>query len=387
MRRVLVIAATELRRRVRSRAALVTAFLGPLAMATVLGLLVTGTGEARFTFALVDEDGSATSTGITAGLDDLPPGTPITFRRLTDRAAATAAVDDGDVDAAVVVPAGFGAAATAGNPLPLAVLRAPERMVSGQVARSVADGIAARFDQVDLAVRALLAQGRPPDEGFVGTVAGLPPAYELAEAGTGGRPLTAPGYFGTSMSILFLFFTVGFAARSLIAERREGTLARVLASPTGPGHVIAGKTLAVAVLGLAGFATVWVVTTFAFGATWGDPASVVALMVATVLSIGGIATFVASLARTPAQADAISSAVAFALALLGGNFLGPGAAPELLARLALLTPNGWALRGFTDVAVDAATTGELVRTLAVLTATGVGFGAVGVARIHRVVRA
>lgn len=80
-------------------------------------------------------------------------------------------------------------------------------------------------------------------------------------------------------------------------------------------------------------------------------------------------------------------AVAFALALLGGNFLGPGAAPELLARLALLTPNGWALRGFTDVAVDAATTGELVRTLAVLTATGVGFGGVGVARMHRVVRA
>ncbi len=386
MRRVLVIAATELRRRIRSRSALVTAFLGPLVLATVLGLLVTGTGEVRFTIGLVDEDRSATSGAITAGLDEPPPGTPITFRRLDDRRTATAAVDDGDVDAAIVIPAGFGAAATTGAPLPLAVLRAPERVVSGQVARSVADGIAARFDQVDLAVRAVLARGQAPDPGFVDAAAGLPPAYELVDTGSGGRPLTASGFFGTSMSILFLFFTVGFAARSLIAERRDGTLARVLASPTGPGHVIAGKTLAVSLLGLAGFATVWAVTTVAFDATWGDPVVVVALMVATVLAIGGIATFVASLARTPAQADAVGSAVAFALALLGGNFLGPGAAPDLLQRLALLTPNGWALRGFTDVAVGAASTGEVVRTLAVLAGTGIGAGAVGVARIHRMVR-
>ena len=42
-RRQKVVAVTELRRRVRNRSAIVTAFVGPLAMAVVFGLLVSGT--------------------------------------------------------------------------------------------------------------------------------------------------------------------------------------------------------------------------------------------------------------------------------------------------------------------------------------------------------
>ena len=36
------------------------------------------------------------------------------------------------------------------------------------------------------------------------------------------------------------------------------------------------------------------------------------------------------------------------LALLGGNFVTPDAAPDLLRALGRLTPNGWALEAFTE---------------------------------------
>lgn len=187
------------------------------------------------------------------------------------------------------------------------------------------------------------------------------------------------------MSILFLFFTAGFAARSLLAERRDGTLARVLATPTSPGQVIAGKVLSVSVLGLAGFTTVWAVTSLVFGAHWGNPGAVLALIVATVVAVGGVSTLVSSLGRTEQQADAYTSAVTFVFALLGGNFIGPGLGPDLLRTLSRLTPNGWALQAFTDLAAGAATAVGVGTALAVLLGIGLVTGVAGILRVRRVI--
>ena len=46
----------------------------------------------------------------------------------------------------------------------------------------------------------------------------------------------------------------------------------------------------------------------------------------------------------------IGSIIVFGLSLLGGNFFFISQAPSAMKHLALLTPNGWALRGYTDLA-------------------------------------
>jgi ABC-2 type transport system permease protein len=210
-----------------------------------------------------------------------------------------------------------------------------------------------------------------------------PSAVASADVPMGEREVSAGAYFGASMAVLFLFFTVGLAARSLVAERRTGTLARALATPVRLASLIAGKTLAVSVLGLAGFVSTWLVTWLGFGADWGSTAAVLALMAATVVSIAGVSMFVASLARTEQQADTYTTAVAFVLALLGGNFIGPGAAPALLRRLSRLTPNGWALEAFTSVSVDGSTLRDVLGTLGVLVAIGAMFGLAGAVALAR----
>ena len=93
------------------------------------------------------------------------------------------------------------------------------------------------------------------------------------------------------MAIFFLFFTVSFGARSILAERRQGTLRRLLATAAPPGGVLAGKALAAFTLGTASVLVMWLATT-----------------------------------------------LVFTLALLGGNFVYLAQLPELLQRLALLPP-------------------------------------------------
>jgi ABC-2 type transport system permease protein len=380
------VAATEIRRRIRNRSALLTAVVAPLAMAVVFGLLLGGADSLRITIGVVDADGSELTTGYIDGLlasnsDD----SPVEFVAVTDDATARTALDDTDIDAAIVLPAGFGAQVTAGAGSTIDVLRDPRREISGEIARSVAGRFADGITTRTLAAITSIAVGAPlPD---ATALAGLDETVgRLVDESPGGSPLDATAYFGVSMSILFLFFTISFAAQSLARERRSGVLDRLLAADARPAAIVAGKVLAVSLLGLAGFVTVWVVTTVAFGATWGDPVAVFVTMVATVLAVGGVAMFVSGFARTPQQAESYTSAVAFVLALLGGNFIGPGQAPPLLDRLSRFTPNGQSLRAFTSIATDGASAADVADHLLALVAIAVVFGAIGLVRTRQAVQ-
>jgi ABC-2 type transport system permease protein len=394
MSRVAVITRLELLRRIRNRSAVVTAFVAPLAIGTVFGVLIGGTSHLKFTIAVVDGDHSAVSGPFVDSVLKRPAprgperaGTakdPVRFRGMSSAAAAKHAVDTGDVDAAIVVPAGFATSLARSEPAHVIVLRKATRPVSGQVAEAVVGTFATRVEQVNLAI-ATVSSIRPQalSQQLITAAQQLRSPVVTRDVAMGAREVSPTAFYGASMAMVFLFFTVSFAPRSLMADRRDGILARMLATPTAARDIVAGKVLAVCALSLAGFATVWLVTSVGFGATWGDPVAVIVLMFVTVLALGGVSTFVSSLAHTEQQADSYAGAVTFVLALLGGNFIGPGQAPALLRRVAMFTPNGWALRAFTDVSADAAGLPRLWWPVLVLSAFALTFGAAGLVRVRR----
>ena len=154
----------------------------------------------------------------------------------------------------------------------------------------------------------------------------------------------APG-----MGLLFLFFTVGAVARSLLEERRDKVLDRIRAAPVSLAAILLGKALAVVVLGLTSVLTLWAVTAVAFGADWGQPAGVFVVLLSATLAVGGISALVASTSRDPQSADLAATAVAFILGILGGSLVPLSELPEGLRRLSLLTPNGWAQQAFAEL--------------------------------------
>ena len=190
-------------------------------------------------------------------------------------------------------------------------------------------------------------------------------------------------YFAPSMGLVFLFFTVGFGARSILAERQEGTLTRIRSAPISGASLLAGKALASFVLGLASMLMLWAATAFVFGADWGDPVAVVALCAAVVLAVAGITAVMATYATNEEQVASSTAMLTFLLALLGGNFVTPGAMPDLLRRISLLTPNGWALRGFTDLSAQGGGLGDIAVALVVLLALAGVTAAVAVVRAPR----
>jgi ABC-2 type transport system permease protein len=370
----------------------VIAFVAPFVLAAIIGLAFGGDFAFRATYAVADADRGPVAAGFTDGVLASPGLRDLVTVRRVDTGEARALVERGDVDAAFLLPAGFSASVQRGGAATITVLESGENPIAGQVARSLAEAYAAELAATQLAVRtALDAAGQPPTEAEARRLgeraaAGRAPV-QLVEGQTGGRTIEAASYFGPSMAIFFLFFTVSFGARSILAERRQGTLNRLLASAASPGGVLAGKALAAFTLGTASVLVMWLATTLVFGADWGDPVAVVALTVSSVLSAIGITALVVTLARTDEQAEGYSSLVVFTLALLGGNFVYLAQLPELLQRVSLLTPNGWALRGFVDLVADGGGLSTVAVPVAVTLTVGLVTGALALYRARRMVTA
>ncbi len=371
-----VIAVTDLGRRLRDRSALITAVAAPLALGIVFGTLFGATSEVVFEIGVADGAGSPTSQAITDGLLDEQASEDddqVVFIAL-DAGDAETAVSDGIVDAALVL------GEAADGSIELSVIDHAERPFSGDVAAAVAGNLAARLNRVALATQGAAELGLDP---AIGAAAAEAEPYRFDEVNLGGSTIDAMAFFGASMAMVLLFFTTGFAAQSILTDRRTSVLDRMLAVGTRPAALLAGKVISISLLALIGFVVVWAVTSLGFGASWGDPVVVLVLIIATVAALAGVSTFVASFARTEQQSQTLTSVVTFGLALLGGNFTGPANAPAVLDWLAGFIPNGVALRAFTEASADEASLGSLWWSLLRLAAFAVVLGGIGLARIRR----
>ncbi len=240
--------------------------------------------------------------------------------------------------------------------------------------------------QLSVATVAELAGGAlsPEDQQrIIGLAAQAPPAVVLVDVEASLRQLSLPTYFSASMAILFLFFAAQIGMVSLFEERRQGTLARILAGPIRPQVILFGKTIGSFVLGIVSLALLVVATTLLIGADWGPPVGVAAVLVAAVTAAIGIATLITSFAKTAEAAGAANSAVAITLGILGGSFSPTSQAPEVMATIALFTPHGWFMRGLGDMQGAGATLADCLPAVGVLLAIGLTTGAIGMVRARR----
>ncbi|MFH0751538.1 MAG: ABC transporter permease, partial [Chloroflexota bacterium] len=201
---------------------------------------------------------------------------------------------------------------------------------------------------------------------------------------TADRVASSKTYYGASMAVLFVFFAAQFGVLSLLAERRNGTLARMLAAPIAPATILLGKVLVSLVVASISMAVIVIATTLLLGANWGDPLAVAALVLATALAATGIATLIVGFARTEEQAGSFIAVVALTLAVFGGSFFPMSQAPEAMAALSLVTPHAWFIRGINDLAAGGGIA-VVAPSLAVLVAVGLVTGGIGLLRARQVV--
>jgi ABC-2 type transport system permease protein len=385
---VLVIAAKDLRQRFRDRSAIVLGFVAPLAIAALMSFAFKGTESFHITVGIVDRDHGAVATAFSNFMRSPDLENVVTVRTFGDEASASARVHSGALAAAVVIPPGFSTAATTGSgAAQLDVLTSTNSRLGAEVTRSLAGSFVNQVNADRLSVETAIAAGAPASR--IAQLAAAASKLRVPETVTnlpiGSKPLKAVSYYAPSMAIFFLLFAIGFTSRSFFSEVNDGMIDRIAAAPVRPTSLLFGKALSVFAYGIASLTTVLVFTSIFFGASWGNPLSVAALSLAMVVAVVALTALVIALARTDRQAEGLSSIVVFSLALIGGNFVSISAAPPVMRRLALFTPNGWAMRGFVDLTTGARGAGVVVQPVLGMLAFSVIVGAGAVLLSRRLV--
>ena len=158
-------------------------------------------------------------------------------------------------------------------------------------------------------------------------------------------------YMAPGMALLFLMYTVSYGGRSILAERSQGTLPRMLVSPTNTSQILGGKVLGIFFTGVAQVGILILASSMFFGVKWGDTLGVILLILAAVFGATGWGMLITALARTPAQIGSIGSALMLIFGILGGSFIQLENMPPLIQTLSKITPNAWGLDGFTTLAL------------------------------------
>jgi len=283
-------------------------------------------------------------------------------------------VDADESAAAVIIPAGFSDAVfqelTAGEAsAEVEIYANPTRPISVSVVRSITGSVLGRINASyaagHAAVEGLIASGLldPQQAGEVAPQIGQRAGEQVFNArgirvervqGAGQREEASEfnwaGYFAPSMAIMFLMFTVTSGARTLLAERDNGTLQRIFAAPTRPWQMIGGKVLGTFLIGVLQMTILALATRFLLGVRWGPPEAVAALITAVVFAATGWGVLLAAYARSAGQVEVAGTVISLVFGAAAGNFVPRFNLPAWLQQASYISPNAWGLEGFNSLA-------------------------------------
>lgn len=382
LKKIWIITRKELWMTFRDVSLLALMFAAPLALATIIGATFGGAGGgsspiANIPVALVNLDAGAdvdafAEFGAQEGGGQLgeiyadvllpppgavPDGNPdevwelIKVTLVRDADDARARVDSGEFTAAIIIPEDFSARVSPMNATgtvagaSVEVYANPDAPISASIVRSIVESITNQIATGNIAIASLI-QTLIEQQRFtqILSITSSPAFQESAAQVFGGQGrlvqferqdaegeqvVTNPFVFiGAAQALFFALFTASGGAISVIEERRNYTLQRLIMTPTTRLTILLGKMMGT-------FATVVVQLVFLFIAftliaslmagefnfIWGtNLVGLIALIVASALAGTGMGTIVAAIAKTPNAAGTITSVVSILMAALGGAF-------------------------------------------------------------------
>lgn len=185
------------------------------------------------------------------------------------------------------------------------------------------------------------------------------------------KDATVTYYIGAT-AILFLLFSAMQGAAISIDERRNGLSDRLMVGPAGAFGILAGKFVFLTVMGFFQAAIICVVAALFFKVSIHAHLFPVAFacLGASILA-SGLALLMASLCKTQAQMNTVSTFAVLLLSAIGGSMVPRFMMPEWLQQIGVLTPNFWSIEAFYGVLARGQSMQDLLPVWGVLYGGGI----------------
>ncbi len=278
-------------------------------------------------------------------------------------------VDEDELAALIIIPANFSdimipdpSTGETAEGEALELYRSPARPISASVVEAVVTQFMGQVDQgttlVTVSIEQLVESGQfdlntiqdqatelVTSQSTADPLIGLSVNSGTAESSE--NEFNALAVLAPGMALFFLMYTVTLGGSSILRERTEGTLDRMQTTPTSSGQILGGKIFGIFLTGVAQVGILVIGSSFMYNIVWGDWLGVIALIISAALAATSWGLLIAGLARTPEQVTGIGTAVMLTFGAISDTFVDIDV-PALNA-IGAITPNQWALQGFTKL--------------------------------------
>jgi ABC-2 type transport system permease protein len=379
----------------------------PLLFIVLFNTLMKGIGgeDQRLELHLATQEAAGLSQQIIGAMEtkddsQLKPGEPkIVWDK--DYEAARQAVIDKKLAGFISFPADFTQALSSGNGTEIKVFADADNINARAALNGLAGEISSQIGTQEVVIKAsitLLIEGgaiSPGDKDSINkavqqmmqgyTSGGGEESYITFSTNKAGEVeaenpsnFVIPGYL-----VMFVFFAAAMASESIVRERLNYTLERLLASSVSKESILGGIYIGTVLRGIIQIIIFWGVGLLIFHVDLGlSPAAVFILSVLMVLMSGAFALMLATLARTRRSAGALANITSLVLAPLGGCWWPLFLYPPWLQTIAKVTPHAWATSGFNKIMVFGADFNAAVPSMIALLVFAVIFGLIAVWRFR-----
>ncbi len=394
MNKIFAIALKDALIRFSSRAEILFFLILPLTFTFIIGGGFSRNEETdnRVRLLVVDEADTALSAEV---LDALTRSETVRAEVL-GRVEAEAEFADEEAPALLIIPAGFDTEQLINGAVELELRQAPsdlsaqvaERAVLAVVSRvgsalSVANNSVAEAEQVrpfasqaerETYFNNSLTQARESFES-------APDRVEVTQATSVGQRYDPGVQASVGQLITWVFIPLLGISGLFAYERAQGTLRRLLTTPTQKATYLLGTISGQLVIALAQMALLIIFGVFAMGLNWGQSPLALGLMLVTFgLAASAFGTALGAFIKTEGQASGLSVMLGMSLALMGGCWYPLELFPEAVRTAVHVLPTTWAMRGLMDIVLRGQDLSGVMLEAAVLTGFAVVFFAVGVWR-------
>lgn len=151
-------------------------------------------------------------------------------------------------------------------------------------------------------------------------------------------------------AIMMLLFSVAGMGASLLDEKQEGTLKKLLYSPMHPNNILFGKMVSANIISIVQLSIMFCYAMLAFGLdVMHHLPSLLLMIVATAYACSSFGVLLASFAKSRQQVQGLSTLIVLIMSCIGGSMVPMFMMPEFMQKISVISVNYWGIQGFYDI--------------------------------------
>jgi ABC-2 type transport system permease protein len=367
----------------------------PILFTVILGSSTGSMSDTRIVLPVVDKAQTDLSAQLVAALDKSSSVRVVA----EDLTKAQSAFDSRRNSAVLIIPAGFNLDAQSKNSLSLKMLQQPNNMdalISAQAVQTAASRFSSLNDIANQSTAA--AEKVKPFANDSERQAYYAAAFKQAQTSLESAPTRLTVTEGNTVDqvqydpranssagqlITWVFIPLIGLSGVFAYERQQGTLRRLLTTPTHKATFLVGTISAQVLTALVQMSLLIGFGILVLHVNWGQqPLALAVMMLASALAAAALGTMLGTFVKTEGQASGISIMLGMTMALLGGCWYPLELFPLAVRSAVKVLPTTWAMQGLLEIVLRGGGVSAILPSAGVLLGFAALFFTIGILRFR-----